>query len=69
MILWALLLIVFWVVAIGVWVLFGDKTNMYYTDRITGDTCTPWEYESIGGNQVLLLHFKKQSECETSIVF
>ncbi len=53
------MLIVFWVVAIGVWVLFGDKTNMYYTDRITGDTCTPWEYESIGGNQVLLLHFKK----------
>lgn len=41
MILWALLLIVFWVVAIGVWVLFGDKTNMYYTDRITDDTCTP----------------------------
>lgn len=37
MILWALLLIVFWVVAIGVWVLFGDKTNMYYTDRITGE--------------------------------
>ena len=25
MILWALLLIVFWVVAIGVWVLFGDS--------------------------------------------